>query len=546
MQHAPYTYQTLTRSLSLGEGSKKNRCYIFVISVLFLSITTLNFRLIIHRGYYKEKIMNLTLHLIKSAKPFLENIKDLKYIGTSAPIRTNADTILNFRKGIAGVAPDRFPLPKTVKYRIKPDITMPINPGTLYQDNPAFKLPWTELKAKNELALGELGNVSLRLAKKYEQALPNAKKEINEIFEGFDISVRSKGANSVYSKLERMTIKGKKIIKTDDDARKIIQDAIGGRITLKNLTQQDVLDTINSIKIDGKNLSQKEKQLVQRLFANEKLTDVELETAQKLAKPIKLALAEKHSAPAVRKFMLSGIKDALNRNLTTIEKLEQAGISKDLIEEICTNPKIRPLKMTEINNYKGADGIAYFSDRQIREFEKLQLATGEKFDIITCSENIDLSKYGIDTLPKSAQDAIKKSGYTTGQINVELSDGTLAEIQVRGSGPFGEYEHLKYDASQGKNTLGEIYQPYVKKVQNLSDADNVEYDTYVSKTYDYYRDPELGITSSKPQLPKRFDPILSEESMKHLHELDQIDQANKMKTFTPHIEIPGGKKEFVV
>lgn len=490
--------------------------------------------------------MSIAVRLFKSVKPIFTNIGDLKYVGKRLPIHTSADTALDFRKSITGAAPALYSPSKTVQYRVKPDITMPTNIETLHLNKPAFKLNWTDLKAKNPLAQGELGNVSLRLAKEYSDTLEDATKEINEIFQGFKVSVRAKGANSIYSKLERMTIKGKKTIATDNDAREIIQDAIGGRIILKNLTKSDVLDTINSIKINGQPLTTNEKQLVQRLFANEKLTASELETAQKLAKPIKLALAEKQSAPVVRKFMLSGIKDALNRNITSIEKLKKAGISQDLIDEVCKNPNIKPLKMTEINNYKGTDGIAYFSDNQIRDFEKLQLATGEKMDIITCSESIDLSKYGLESLPKSAQDAIKKSGYTTGQINVKLSNGTYAEIQVRGSGPFGEYEHLKYDASQGKNTLGEIYQPYAKKVQNLSDTDFAKYDNYVSKTYNYYRDPELGIASSKPQLPDGFDPILSEESMKHLHELDEIDQANKMKTFIPHIENPTSNIRFLV
>ncbi len=163
-----------------------------------------------------------------------------------------------------------------------------------------------------------------------------------------------------------------------------------------------------------------------------------------------------------RRFILGGLRDALDRNVTTIEKLEQAGISKDLIKELQTNPKIKPVRMTEINNYKGIDGVSYFSDRQIRQFERLQMATGERFDIITCSENIDLAKYGLEGLSKNAQDAIKPSGYTTAQVNVTLKDGSFAEIQIRGSGPFGEYEHLKYDSVLDKNTLGEIFQPYKK------------------------------------------------------------------------------------
>lgn len=422
------------------------------------------------------------------------------------------------------------------RYRIKPDITMPIRPETLKAKNPQFPIKADMLKKEDELQLGELGNVSIRLAKQYKAAEASAKKEISEIFEGMDLSIRAKGANSVYSKLKKMTIKGNKTIKTDEDARQIIQDAIGGRIHLKDLTPKDVTDTINSIKIDGKALTASEKHLVQRLFNNEKLTEAEKITAEKLAKPIKFALAEKHSDPAFRKFMLSGIKDALNRKVTTFEKLEQAGIRKDILEELKTNPNIKPLQMTEVNNYKGVNGIAYFSDNQIRQFEKLQLATGEKFDIITCSENIDLAKYGLEGLSKSAKEAIKPSGYTTGQINVKLSDGSLAEIQVRGSSQFGEYEHYKYDATQEKNTLSKILDKYKETVKKLKGDDSKEYDKYISQYYDYYRGPELGFKSSRPELSKKFDSILSEDSMKELYYLDKAYQAEQMKNFIPHIE----------
>ena len=35
------------------------------------------------------------------------------------------------------------------------------------------------------------------------------KREIKEVFDGFNVSVRAKGANSVFSKLERVLIKKK-------------------------------------------------------------------------------------------------------------------------------------------------------------------------------------------------------------------------------------------------------------------------------------------------------------------------------------------------
>ncbi len=422
------------------------------------------------------------------------------------------------------------------QYRIKPDITMPIRPDTLHFKRPLIPLTGKAIKSEDPIILGELGNISLRLAKQYKTAEAAASKGIREVFSGFDVAIRSKGANSVYSKLKRMIPKLNKTVKTDEEARQIIQDAIGGRIQLKNLTQKDIIETLDNIKIEGKALTSSEKSLIKRYFNNEKLTQTELETAKSLAKPVKIALAEKQTDPVVKKFILSNLKYSLNKGQTTFEKLEKAGIRKDIIQELKSNPNIKPMEMTEINNYKGKNGVAYFSDKQIREFEKMQLATGQKIDIITCSEDIDLAKYGLKDLPKSAKDAIKESGYTTGQINVKLSDGNFAEIQIRGSGPFAEYEHIKYDAMLDKNTLGETFDEYKAAVKSIPKDKMPKYNQYISDNYDYYRDIELGINRNKPKLPEEFDSILSEESMKHLHDLNELDQAEKMKNFIPHIE----------
>lgn len=482
--------------------------------------------------------MSLITKIISGTRTFLRGKTVAKTV--TNPVAENSLRYRGIKTAIGS-----YEKPGVAQYRVKPDITMPMNIHTRYYNNPAFEIKPDLLKVKNSFQQAELGNTALRLAESYEKALPSAEREIKEVFDGFNVSVRAKGANSVFSKLERVLIKKKKSIKTDEEARQIIQDAIGGRIQLQNITRKDIIDTLNTIKIDGNGLSNREKHLVMNLFSGRQLSKKELAIANRLAKPIKIALAEKQSEPVFRRFILGGLRDALDRNVTTIEKLEQAGISKDLIKELQTNPKIKPVRMTEINNYKGIDGVSYFSDRQIRQFERLQMATGEKFDIITCSENIDLAKYGLEGLSKNAQDAIKPSGYTTAQVNVTLKDGTFAEIQIRGSGPFGEYEHLKYDSVLDKNTLGVIFQPYKKAVQSLSKTQMPVYDSYISRTYDYYRMKELGIQVPKPQLPAGFDPILSEESMKQLHHLNEVDQARKMQTFVPHIE-QDAQRSFII
>jgi len=422
-----------------------------------------------------------------------------------------------------------------VKYHAKPDLSMPVAPATLNGSKPTTRIKKNYLTGDiDEFEKQELGNVAIRLAKRYENALPNAKSEIEGIFAGQKISVRAKGANSVYSKLEKKIKKKGITIRSDSAANKMIKDAIGGRITMKNLTQTDIIDTLKTIKIENKALTAEEQNIMMKFFRQEPLTNAELKLAQKYSRPVKLALAEKQSAPVFNQVMLASLKHALDTGATTIEKLEKSGISKDIIKELKLNhAKIKPMKITELENYTGHEGIPYFTDRQIAQFREMQLATGNHFDIITCPEASRFSK----SLTPLEQQAIKDSGYTTAQFNVELADGSLTEIQVRGKGPFGEVEHIAYDSRQNKNTLSHVYDEYQTAAKNLSPEEYGEYNKYLSACYDYYRDLELGISATKPKLPSKFNPILSEDNMIRLHAIDDAEQNAKKVGFVPHISI---------
>lgn len=422
-----------------------------------------------------------------------------------------------------------------VEYHAKPDLSMPVAPETLNGSKPAMRIKKNYLTENiNELEKKELGNVAIRLADRYEKALPKAKAEIEGIFAGQDISVRAKGANSVYSKLEKKVKTKGIVIRSDSSASKLIKDAIGGRIKMENLTKTDIIDTLKTIKIENKALTAEEQSIMMKFFRQEPLTQTELKLAQKYSRPVKLALAEKQSAPVFNQVMLSSLKHALDTGATTIEKLEKSGISKDIIKELKLNhAKIKPMKITELENYTGHQGIPYFSDKQIAQFKEMQLATGNHFDIVTCPEASKFSK----SLTKLEQSAIKDSGYTTAQFNVELANGSLAEIQVRGKGPFGEVEHIAYDSRQNKNTLSHVYDEYQAAAKGLSPEEYNEYNKYLSACYDYYRDIELGISATKPKLPSKFNPILSENNMIKLHAIDDAEQAAKKIGFVPHISI---------
>lgn len=428
-----------------------------------------------------------------------------------------------------------FDFSKTkVQYHAKPDLSIPIAPATLNGSKPTIRIHNNALTGKLDSPVAEeLGNVSLRLSQRYEAALASSKAEIEGIFPGSDISVRAKGANSVYSKLENKVKKGK-VIRSDSAANKMIKDAIGGRITMKNLTPNDIVDTLKTIKIDNKNLTAEEQKIVMKFFRQEPLTQAELKIAQKYSRPVKLALAEKQSAPVFNQVMLSSLKHGIETGATTFEKLEKSGVSPAILKELKANyNKIKAMKITELENYTGHQGIPYFSDRQIVQFREMQLATGNHFDIVTCSEAKRFSK----SLTPLEQSAMKDSGYTTAQFNVELANGQFAEIQVRGKGPFGEVEHIAYDSRRNKNTLSHVFDEYQKAAKALSKDDYAEYNQYLSACYDYYRDIELGIKATKPKLPAKFNPILSEDNMIKLHNIDDALQEAKKANFVPHISL---------
>ncbi len=428
---------------------------------------------------------------------------------------------------------------KAAVFRIKPEIVMPVEVSTLGKKGLAKIIDKEALKAVD--VQGELGNIAIRQADYLKKKIKYAKKLANDIFgdisEVKTHSVRTKDANSIYSKYEK-NIQDGKVVTSEEDAHAFITDSIGMRFQMKDLTIDDAMQAVKKATINGKNLTTSEQRLVKRLFRNDPtLTASEIEKAEELAKPVKMLLAEKQSQPVFERMLLCNIKSALERKVTTLEKLKQSGFSEEFLSRL-NDPQIKPLQLTRICNYKGLDGIPYYSDNQMISIGKLSLATGEDIVVQHCPSTKNLKKYGTDMLSKAEKSAIKPSGYTTTQMNVTLPDGSLAEVQFRGSNLFAEYEHIAYDSRQGKNTLGKTFDNYKKAIESLKNDEFKEYNAYLRKCYNYYRNQELGImVGQKPKLPAKFPKILSQESMESLYKLNHENNQIAMQSFTPHLEL---------
>lgn len=540
----------------------------------------------------------------------------------------NVAKIFNQSRQLVGIIAKSGAKKGTRTFQIKHDITMPVNPSTITRNNPV------EVITKEGLTFshvqGELGNISVRLADFYKTKEIQAKTFIEKIFPEYQQSVRTKGANSIYSKLERIVSSKKKDIKIecDSQAKSIIGDAVGARVFMPSLTKSDIAEVLSTCKLNlhipGQGLvtlSEKEQKILTKIFSGQSVSNSDRKLVEHLINPVKSKLVERQSQPVVDRLLSSSYQFALEQKQIKLKQMEElvkkGELSKDIFETVKKNSEMKEfletfsekeieqmvksseisetyakelmeykpfegINITRFNNYRGSDGIAYFSDAQIQQIKRMQVQTGNYFNISSVSEsftgistqatvqkinrlkdlqaeiekltqqnanekqiaklkeefNVLQKKYGLEGIDVKAldKDAIKGSGYTTTQMNFTMADGTQGELQLRGEGFFAEIEHIAYDARQGKNTLGQAYQEYVKTVKKLSEKQYEQYNKYIKECYNHTRNLELGIQTPTPKLPKGLPAILSQRSMENLHYMNTMIENAAKEIFSPHLQ----------
>ena len=541
----------------------------------------------------------------------------------------NIGKVFNEGRQLVGMIAKSASKRGTKALQIKHDITMLVNQSTIAKSNPIGTITRESLSSKQ--VQGELGNVSVRLADAFKTKEGQAKTFIERLFPEYRQSVRTKGANSIYSKLEKQVSSRKKDIKIecDSQAKSMIGDAVGARIFMPSLTKADIHEVLSTCKLNlhipGQglvSLSEKEQKILTKIFSGQRVSEADKKLVEHLINPVKSKLAEKQSQPVVDRLLAGSYQFALDKKQISLKQMEElvnkGELSKEVFETVKKNTEIKEfleaysqkeieqmvksgeiteafaqelktykpfegINITRFNNYRGSDGIAYFSDAQIQQIKRMQIQTGNYFSIASVSENISgistqatiqkidrlkemqkqiekltqqdgkekevaklkeefntlQKKYGLEGVDINALDkgAIKGSGYTTTQMNFTMADGTQGELQLRGEGFFAEIEHIAYDARQGKNTLGAAYQEYVQTVKGLSNKQYEAYNKYIKECYNYTRNLELGIQTPTPKLPKGLPSILSQKSMENLHHLNAQIEAAAKETFTPHLRI---------
>lgn len=393
-----------------------------------------------------------------------------------------------------------------------------------------------------------IGDASIWIESVLGNKLSNATSEVKRFFSNIDsidvdkdICSRSKSALSIETKLMRGLKKAEgRTFHSIDEAMDVIGDGIGSRVItkpLRKLSEAEIDSMIENLVYEGKKLTPKEAKALKKYIYSPTQTCPNAKTF-KLYEAFAKPLIEERSKDVVDRLTLGILKHRQMFEDLDIKDLQARGLFDEEFLKRLDSEDIYPIQITQINNYRGAHGLPEFTNTQIQQLSRaLNFKNkGKKIIIASDVRGLDDFLYSKEEIASFSQKSIKASGYRTAQMNIIHENGALGEIQFRGpmTNMIGEYEHIAYDLRQGKNTLGPLFDDFAKAVGKLSDKEYNIYNQYLEQCYNYYNKLELGLPAFKPKLPSRFPKILSEESMKALHDEAYLLEKTINKNFKRH------------
>lgn len=329
----------------------------------------------------------------------------------------------------------------------------------------------------------------------YAAHIKEAGQQMEDIF-GEDglVTAREKSEGSVFSKLSSKYGKGKIDSYDLDTSRGAIGDGYGTRLQMKSLSVGEASDIV-----DG--------------YFKENGIDCDYFT--------------------FRKYMdgdISGISastvDALDSSWTDVVRTLKTARSQPTVDSIVDAISHKQLEITELHNY-GTETTSYFTPEQVQQIVDANAAAyGTQLKVTTQldSSYTGMGKYNIgddgtqtiETSKAIYTDAgsVKEAGYSSTHLNVthHFSDGTtgFGEFQIRGTevNAFADVEHVPYDIMKGKIPANDAkYADIYSTVKNLTDESYSKFMGYSTDYYQYSSLRELGITTTKPTMPKtlKFD-----------------------------------------
>ncbi len=293
---------------------------------------------------------------------------------------------------------------------------------------------------------------------------------------------RTKGIKSTFDKLNAK-IKAGVEISSFDKANSLIADGVGTRAVFPSLTGEEAVSVLQKGGISEEDIQS-----------------------------LKILWSKSHP---------EGLDEGAKALLAKANTLLATAQTQKMADRLALALENNEIIMTELHNYAGKGGIAYFSDSQIGQiysaWQKSDYAkAGGTFSVVSdidpVSKTAEELGFDAEFLQKIASKSKKASGYTACQTNFKYNSGALGEGQFRGSEvqKFAEYEHFPYDIRKGKTTVSEkIWQltadgkvavadelrEYEALVREISRDDSMysKYNEYLSDVYNYLRKKELGI-----------------------------------------------------
>lgn len=291
-------------------------------------------------------------------------------------------------------------------------------------------------------------------------------------------------SKSLISTLNKLDDKVSKInITSFDEANELIADGIGTRAVFNSLNKTDALKAL-----ENGGISPHELKALKNIWQN----------------------VEYKNLSETQRTLLSRANNILAEAQT-----------QDFIDRLSLALRNNEISMTEINNYAGEGGIAYFSERQIKQIrdawlESADAQNGCEFKIVTnLTPDGELASdlgFSREYIEKINAKSYRLSGYTTCQSNFKYKNGALGEGQFRGAEiqQFAEYEHFPYDIKKQKDSVAQKilrlqntgktevanqlieYRELVKTIAK-DKKQYGKYNDYLREVYNFLRKKELGI-----------------------------------------------------
>ena len=325
------------------------------------------------------------------------------------------------------------------------------------------------------------------------------------------LTARYKSVGSILAKLTSKQKDGELILSDniDNSCKKAINDAYGTRLQLDTLSENEAKTIVENAGMDFKDFTLNLQNCIDNGDIPDAATIEVLETLkEKQTQPVLDRLIEQSHNPEFKITEINNYGDEISSYFTyeQVKKLAYALNNPDFYMITKTKPEENYNTNLAIDN----------ETNEVSENVEMKNPEGEAVGIVT------------------QKGAVKKSGYSSFQVNVEylFSDNNngMGELQIRSTklNEFAEAEHIPYDIRKGKiKKTDKKYAPIYNLIKGMNKESYNNYNKYLTKVYQSIRMQELGLDVKVPELKGEY--TYSDGTKIPEEEMQKLEYANLIK-----------------